>query len=204
MPSGEIQDHPGPEADEATSSPPPDVASSSTETDQPASGWQYTPEDAMPQSSELEPVSWTASEYIDHEKRAGWFLAVAGIAAVTAAIIYLLTHDVVNGIVIIIVGGLFAVSGARRPRTLQYALDARGVHIANKFYDYGELKSFSVMDEGGLSSIQLFQFKRFTTPITLYFPPDQEETIVNFLGSYLPHETRSHDPIDRLMRKVRF
>lgn len=152
----------------------------------------------------LEPITWTASEYIDHEKRASWFLAVAGIAGLMAGLIYLLTHDAINGIVIIVVAALFAVAGARRPQTLPYGLDAGGIHIGNKFYGYEQLRSFAVMQEDVFRSIQIFQFKRFTTPITLYFPPEQEEKIVHFLGSFLPNEIRAHDPIDRLMRKVRF
>ncbi len=165
--------------------------------------WAYR-EEAGGSEHSLDPIGWTASEYIDHEKRAGWFLAVAGIALLTAAFIYLLTRDAINSIVILVVAALFAVSGARRPQILAYGLDSQGIHIGNKFYPYDQLRSFAVMQEDAFHSIQIFQFKRFTTPITLYFPPDQEERIINFLGSYLPHEVRTHDPIDRLMRRVRF
>ncbi len=46
--------------------------------------------------------------------------------------------------------------------------------------------------------------KRFMPPITLYYPPDQEDAVINALAAYLPHEDRTHDPVDRLMRKIRF
>jgi hypothetical protein len=165
--------------------------------------WAYR-EDESHTGDTLTPISWSASEYIDHEKRAGWFMSVGAVGAALAAAIYLVTRDYVNSIVIMVVVALFAASGARKPRILNYGLDNRGIHIGSKFYDYNEFRSFSIMDEGGLNSIELFQFKRFTTPITLYFPPDQEVAIINFLGSYLPREVRQHDPIDRLMRRVRF
>lgn len=165
--------------------------------------WAYREESGQP-NDDLSPISWSASEYIDHEKRAGWFIGVGAVGAVLAAAVYLLTRELINSIVIMVVVALFAASGARKPRILNYGLDDRGIHIGNKVYDYSEFRSFSIMDEGGLNSIELFQFKRFTTPITLYFPPDQEAAIVSFLGSYLPREVRQHDPIDRLMRRVRF
>jgi len=190
-----------PEANEQ----PPDPVSGIQPAENPVieSDWSYREEDIQAQNT-LGPIGWSASEYIDHEKRAGWFLGVGAVGAVLAVAVYLLTQDAINSIAIIMVAGLFAASGARKPRILEYGLDSRGIHIGNKVYDYSDFRAFSVMDEGGLNSIELFQFKRFTTPITLYFPPDQEAVIINFLGSYLPREIRKHDPIDRLMRKVRF
>lgn len=167
------------------------------------SEWSYREEDHN-LHDELNPISWSASEYIDHEKPVAWFIGVGAVAAVVASGIYLLTRHAISSIVIVLVAGMFAATGARKPRILNYGLDLRGIHIGNRLYDYNSFRSFSVMNEGGLNSIELFQFKRFTTPITLYYPPDQEKAIVNFLGSYLPREVRSHDPIDRLMRRVRF
>ena len=165
--------------------------------------WAYREEENQSDEA-LAPIGWSASEYIDHEKRAGWFIGVGAVGAVLAATIFLLTRDPINSIVIVMVVALFAASGARKPRILNYGLDSRGVHIGTRLYDFNDFRSFSIMDEGGLHSIELFQLKRFTTPITLYFPPDQEAAIINFLGSYLPREVRKHDPIDRLMRRVRF
>lgn len=167
------------------------------------SEWKYREDGSLP-DTDIKPVEWTASEFIDHEKQAGWFAAVGIIAAVIALGMYLFTQDLVSAVVIIMVSTLFAVFGARKPRILKYILDVHGIHIGNKSYSYNEFKSFAIMEEGPFNSVLLQPFKRIATPISLYYPPDQELAIVNTIGSYLPQELREHSLIDRLMRKVRF
>ena len=149
-------------------------------------------------------VVWTASEFVDHEKNKVWFVQLAAIAAVAATLIYFITQDKITVAVIIIAAGLFGATAHRKPRTLKYRLDSSGIHIANKFYNYDNFKSFSILEEGALSSIQLLPLKRFMPPISLYYPPESEDQVIMMLGSYLPHEIRRRDPIDSLMPKVRF
>ncbi len=172
------------------------------------SPWQYSPEDQaaasrLPQAS-VPPVSWSASEFIDNEKNPGWFIALAGIAAGAVMLIYLITRDLVTVFVVIMAATLFGVTAKRKPRTLQYQLDHTGVNIDSKLYPYDSFKSFAMMQEGAFNSIQLMPLKRFMPPISLYYPPESEAQIIATLGSYLPHEERAHDPIERLMRRVRF
>ena len=172
------------------------------------STWQYNQdegaEDDQSSPISIKPVNWSASEYIDHEKNSTWFVGLAGLTVLAVAVIYVITRDIVTSAVIIIVSALFGITAKRKPRTLQYQVDSVGVVIDGKPFHYEVFKSFSVLAEGAFNSIQLMPLKRFMPPISLYFPPENEEQIVTTLGSYLPHEDRTHDPIDRLMRRVRF
>lgn len=105
---------------------------------------------------------------------------------------------------IVVVAIMFGVFAARQPRVLAYQLDHSGIRIGDKFYPYSEFKSFSVLDEGPVSSILLLPLKRFMPGVSMYYPPEQEEKIVTVIANYLPHEEREPDPLDRLMRKMRF
>ena len=92
---------------------PPEEITSATE---PESDWQYNAnQNSSIDTPAAQPIQWSASEFIDHEKPAGWFLVVAGIGIVLTGLVYLLTRDLVNCIVILLVIALFAISGARRP-----------------------------------------------------------------------------------------
>lgn len=184
-------------AEEAT--PPPQAESAEP------SSWQYAPEaDTEPSGFELEPISWTASEFVEHEKDASWFIGLGAITGLAVTITYLFTRELLPAIAIVLAGCLFGVTARRKPRSLEYQLNNAGVSVGGKFHQYDEIKSFSVLEEGAFKSIQLTPHKRFAMPITLYYPPENEEQIVTMLGSYLPHEQRSHDPVERLMHKVRF
>ncbi|MEX2054544.1 MAG: hypothetical protein WD972_00035 [Candidatus Andersenbacteria bacterium] len=181
--------------------------SDATDSAEPENPWRYTADEQRSSGSQyvdLEPVSWSASEFIESEKPTGWYLALAGVSTAATAIIYLMTRDPVTVAVVLLAAVLFAVTAKRKPRTLKYEIDERGIKIGEKSYPYDYFKTFSILEEGAFNSIQLMPLKRFMPPISLYFPPENEEKIVSTLGSYLPHEERSHDVVERLMRRVRF
>lgn len=179
-----------------------------TPQDQP--GWQYTAGDGQPQDPYQLPqnmtqdITWTASEYVSHDKTVGWF-ALAGLAVVViAGVIYFVTREWISAIVVGVLGFAFAAFAGRQPGVLEYALDVQGVHIGSRVYPYGMFRSFSVLQEGGVQSILLVPLQRFGLPITIYYDPADEDRIIEVLGGRLPHENRNPSPIDNLMRKIRF
>jgi len=179
--------------------------------DKPAAPWQFKPENepthqekAASEPTSVGAVSWTASEFIAHDKAPSWYAGLAAAAFLLAVAIYFLAHDWISIVVIIIITAIFGVFAGRKPRVLNYELDQSGLHIADKFYPYADFKSFSVMEEGGINGIWLMPLKRFMPSITIYYAPPDEDGIMQVLGNYLPLEEREHDMVDRLMRKVRF
>lgn len=149
-------------------------------------------------------LSWTASEFIEHQKPQGWYITLAIGAIIVSALLYFILKDVVTVVVIAVAALLFGVVGARKPRSLSYVLSQTGLQVGERVFSYANFKSFSVIEEGAIDSIQLYPLKKFMPPISLYFPPDQEQVIVETLADYLPHEDNNHDAIDRLMKRVRF
>jgi hypothetical protein len=176
--------------------------------EEPAAGGQFTdnyeqPLESVPQQS-IQPVSWTASEYIAHNKGLPWFIMLGLVLAVVAIGMYFVTHDFITAIVVAVAGITFGVFAARQPHVLEYTLDSRGIKIGQKFYPYAEFKSFDVTEEGPLTAILLEPLKRFLPPITVFYDQNEEEAIFNVLGNYLPHQEKAPDAVDRLMRRIRF
>lgn len=191
---------PGDSPRSATPTPPPT---------EPNQQWRFTPEQASSAAAavhhdEDRAITWTASEYVANQKTYGWYVLLGLGALAAATLIFLITRDKVSTGVIVLVGIIFGITAAHQPRTLEYRLDHNGIKIGDKLYPYSDFKSFSVMEDGAINSILLLPLKRFMPGLSIYYPPDQEEDILAVLGSYLPHETREIDAIDRLMRKIRF
>ncbi len=176
---------------------------------EPTTSWQFSEESqaegTLPeQNLELNPVTWTASEYIAHNKNLAWYgLLAIGSFALTG-LIYLLTKDVISSVLVAIMGVAFGVFAARKPQVLSYVVDERGIQIDQKLYAYSELKSFAVLQEGPLPAFLILPLKRFLPPITVYYDSKEEDNILNTLGSYLPHEDKQPDAIERLMARIRF
>lgn len=157
----------------------------------------------MQTDNEAPQVAWTASEYQDNPKSAGWFALLAIASILSAAVFYILTEDLIPTLVIAIVGIMVGVFAARKPRVLQYALDRSGVHIGEKLYAYETFKSFSVGTDQAMSYIQLMPLRRFMPPIIIHYDPADEDKIADTLSSYLPFEEHKRDMADRIARRIR-
>lgn len=150
-------------------------------------------------------ISWTASEYIAHQKSAAWYMALAiGTLLLLIPVYFITNGDIVSLIAIAFVVIVFAVYAGKKPRELEYSVHANGVTIGAKTYAYHQFKTFSVIDEGAFSSIVFLPMSRFMPAISLYYDPQDEEAIIETLSNYLPMDTQKRDLVDNLMRKIRF
>jgi uncharacterized membrane protein YobD (UPF0266 family) len=181
------------------------------------SNWQYNPENSvsgyngegMAQSSgvplpSIPSVQWSASEYVAHEKSAGWYaLLFAGSIAIVL-IVFLVTRDVLASIVVLLSCVAISVYAGRKPGINNYIVDEKGVQIQDKFHPYSEFRSFSVVEEGAIDSVWLKPLKRFSPLVVMYFSPEDEQKIIDVLANFLPHEERELDAIDRFSKRMRF
>jgi hypothetical protein len=151
-----------------------------------------------------QPVSWTASEFIAHEKSLNWYVLLFGGAVIAAGLAWLLFKDILAAVVILVAVLMLAAYSKRQPRELAYTLDNSGITIGQKLYPYALFRSFGVVDDGAFSSIELIPLKRFSPPITIYFDPDNEDAIADALTPHVPFVPRKPDPIDQLIRRIRF
>jgi len=151
-----------------------------------------------------EALTWTASEFIDHEKGAIWYglLTLAGLAI--AGVVYMVIKDVVSTVVILFATLAFGVFAARKPQVRQYALTDRGLRIGPKVYSFQDYKNFSIVPEGAVVGIVFMPLKRFMPPLTVYVMPDMASQVTNFLGGILPFEQRQSDFVDGLLRRIHF
>ena len=149
-------------------------------------------------------VSWTASEYVEHHKPTSWYTGLSVVTGLAVALVFLLTRDIISVIVITMMGILFGVFASRKPEVREYSINPRGLSISGKLYPHELFRSFSIHQEEGLRSLFLTPVKRFMPGITIYYPPDQEDAIMEALANFLPFEEGEPDVVDRFMGKIRF
>ena len=152
------------------------------------------------------PISWTAHEYIYEDKGVGWYIIfVIVVIGLIAADIFLLRSWLYTFSVLVVVMAVALVVYARRPpRDIQYTLSGKqGLYIGERLYHLSDFKAFGLIKDGEHHSIMLIPIKRFAPGVSVYFPEDAGEQIVDILGQRLPMETLKLDPIDILIRKLR-
>jgi len=192
------------------------------EQNQPGGSWQYRPSEGDqttltpgmdPQLQSVatghgdgshQSVSWSASEFIAHEKSGNWYLTLAACGVIAAALAYIFTKDVTTTIIILIAAFVFGFEGRRKPRQIQYTVTHQGITIGNKFLPFHNFRSFAIIEDGPFPTLVFLPLKRFALTATAYVDPKDADTIVDIIADRLPIEDRSHDAVDRLMRRIRF
>ena len=149
-------------------------------------------------------ISWTASEFHEHQKSATWYFLLIVITVVVAAILYFWTKSIVTTVVIALSGLVIGVYGARKPAALEYSVDSQGIRIGNKQYLYDDFKLFVVTPELSLPEITLIPVKRFMPSLSIRYSPEVGDRVMSMLGDHLPFEERRPDLIDSLMHKIHF
>jgi hypothetical protein len=152
----------------------------------------------------LPTINWSASEYVEHEKGATWYMALFGGGLIFTLLIFLIARDILASIVVLFSFMAIAVYAGRKPETKNYSVGENGVEVGEKAYYYADFKSFSVVEEGGIDSIWLKRLKRFSPPVVMYFSPDDADKIIDVISNFLPHEEHELDAVDRLTKRVRF
>jgi len=107
-------------------------------------------------------------------------------------------------LVVLVASIAFGLTANQKPRTLSYALLANSIMVGEKSYRYDDFRSFAVIRDGALWCVILQPVRRFMPPLTIYFANEDGERIFDALASRVPHEERDLDPVDRIMRRIRF
>lgn len=150
----------------------------------------------------VEPVSWQGIEYIQHDKTPIWYVGFVVIIAVlmTAAI---LLGSWTFAILIPVMAAALVVYSHRPPREISYVMSEKGLHINHQLHPMGEFKSFGVIQDGEHNALAFIPVKRFRPALTVYFPTEVGEGLVDFIGAYLPMQELHLDMFDRIIRKLR-
>jgi len=151
-----------------------------------------------------QPVQWTAQEYIHADKSPLWFVIfILVVLALIAVDIFLLQSWTFSALVVVMAIAV-VIYTRRPPRSLSYTLSAtQGLSVGEKIYHFDEFKAFGVIKDGDHQSIMLIPTKRFAPGVSVYFPVEAGERIVDILGQRLPMENLKLDVIDIVVRKLR-
>lgn len=149
-------------------------------------------------------IEWTASEFIHHDKSFVWYLVLSVVTVIIATLVYLVRHDYFATGAVVVVAIIFGIIGTRKPRSLDYRLDDKGLGVAGKVYSYQHFKSYFVGHDSALASLNLVPLRRFMPILTVYYDPADETDIEETVSNYLPMEQREKDILDKFLQKIRF
>ncbi len=139
-------------------------------------------------------VSWEAPQHHHVEKGNDWFFALA-IIVIALVVVAILIDNVLFALLIGIAGGVLAMSAAKRPAIVPYAVSVRGVKVEDELFPYSTLTAFHIEEENPRGPQLLIRTNRRTIPLlVLPIPPEHVDDIEDILKERLPEEL-IHEPL---------
>lgn len=90
-----------------------------------------------------EKLIWSALEYEEKERSPDWFWAL-GIIIVTSSIAAIIFENYFFAVLLLLSGILMGFFAIKKPDTITYELNEKGLIIRNRLYPYQNIKSFWV------------------------------------------------------------
>lgn len=171
--------------------------------------WKYSSEiesetAANNTDDSFDDISWSASEFVAHDKSILWYLSLSAITLVVTVLIYILTRDKISALVIVVAGGTLAFYAGRKPRLLNYKIDNSGLTIQDKLFSFNTFKSFAIVEDSAIPNIVLMPLKRFMPALSIYLDPATREEVTKVLSERLPQDLHHQAIVERFMQRVRF
>jgi len=150
------------------------------------------------------PITWTAQEYVHLDKSPIWFVLFAIVVLGFIAIDVFFLKSWTFSALVVVMAVAVVIYTRRPPRILTYGLSPQqGLYVGERLYHFDEFKSFGIIKDGEHHSIMLIPAKRFSPGVSVYFPEEAGEQIVDILGQRLPMQDLKLDIIDVVVRKLR-
>lgn len=150
------------------------------------------------------PIHWSSSEFIYREKSSLWFISFVIIVIILILSDIFLLKSYTFSILVLVMAAAVVVFLRRPPRVINYALSGNhGLYVGERLYHFNEFKAFGIIQDEGYNSIMLIPIKRFSPGVSVYFPQEVGEQIVDVFGARLPMENIKLDVLDIIVKKLR-
>jgi hypothetical protein len=147
-------------------------------------------------------IEWKAAESIDHQRSAGWYVILYGVAIILIGLCVWAQQWITIALIIIIIIGLQVV-GNKPSRMIDYSLSSEGLTINGRLHPFSEYRGFGVRHDGHFWQLVLLPTARFAMETSIFIRDEHGEEIVDFLGAILPMEQINKDIIGHIARKLK-
>lgn len=154
-----------------------------------------------------ERIAWSAREYDPATKSADWYW-VLGILAVAGAIASFLLDNVLFAIVILLAGGVLALSSRATPPVHEFTLSDEGLAIDGRLLPFGSMVSFSAIEylteDGSTVPVLSLRTKRVLMPLlTVPLSGAPVDDVLLFLDERVPLHAHEESVIERVIELLR-
>jgi hypothetical protein len=152
----------------------------------------------------LKIMDWEVPEYDSHQKSQGWYILAISIGLVLIFYCFY-SHNFLFALIIILTSWVIVLREGVKPEKVKIILTGEGVIVGRKFYDYDEIKNFSIVYKPRLEVKKLyFEFKsslrhRLSISLDNENPLKIREILLRYLTEDLE---RTDQPLSEFLAKL--
>ena len=148
-------------------------------------------------------IRWQGIEHIYREKDPLWYIIFAIVVLGFILLAIFVVKSWTFAILVPVMAAALVVYAMRPPAVIDYTLSRKGLHANDRLYSFNDFKEFGLVQGTEEHSVMLMPRKRFQPGVTVYFPEEAGEAIIDMLASRLPMRDVKLDSVDRLIRMLR-
>ena len=154
-------------------------------------------------SSTNEKLEWSALEYEEKNQSNDWFWAL-GVIVVAGSITSIIFANYFFAALLIISGILLGFFAIKKPETVYYELNNKGLKIKSRLYPYEKIKAFYIQTEN--KPLLFIKSERFFMPIiSIPIEYGHANSIRNIMiGKEVPEEKMAEHPYEKIMERLGF
>lgn len=145
---------------------------------------------------------WQAPEYLSDTKVPMWYIGFWFVVVLLMVVAAWLIKSWTFVVLIPVMAAALTIYTHRPARSMQYVVSAKGLYINEQIHPLEEFRGFGVLQEDAMPALLFTPIKRFRPAITVYFPAEIGEQLVDFLGVRIPMQEAKLDAFDKLVRKL--
>ena len=147
---------------------------------------------------------WQVPEYDKHARPKIWYI-IASVLAVALLLFSIISGNFLFAIIIIISALVIILHDGKEPEKVDFVIYSEGIMIGKRFYDYDEIKNFSVIFKSsrGIKNLY-FEFNgmvkpRLSIPLENMNPLQIREILLKYLKEDLE---RTNEPVSEGLAKL--
>jgi hypothetical protein len=160
------------------------------------------PVDELEDLSQDQPIQWQAPEYVQERRSPWWFIAFWAVAIILMVLAAFVMRSWSFAILVPAMAAALTIYSHRPPHMIGYVLSSKGLYINEKLHPMSEFRSFGILKEEAIPSLMLIPVRRFRPGLTVHFPEETGEAIVDLLGSRIPMQELKFDIFDRVIKTL--
>ena len=150
-----------------------------------------------------EKINWSALEYEDKKQSNDWFWAL-GVIVITGSVTSIIFQNYFFAMILIIGGALMFLFSMKKPDTVFYELNNKGLRIKNRLFPYEKIKTFWVT-QSEKPTFFIKSERLFMPILSIPITKDMASEIRNkMLSKSIGEEEIKENPAEKIMEYLGF